>query len=351
MPTVSVIVPNYCHAPYLEQRIESILQQTFQDFELILLDDCSTDGSREILERYRNHPKVSGIFYNERNSGSPFKQWKKGLSKATGDYVWIAESDDFSSPCFLERCVRILDTRPDCSIVFTSSYIVDSHSRTIREEAPVKYPKHKQIRFGSRFFLYRFLCPRNTIYNAGMALVRRSALPAGDNYTQYRYCGDWLFWIQIVSGGGNVVYLAEPLNYYRVHDSNTTAESIATGRKHIETLRILEETFRLIDPPLICRLSIAGKHLLRIRKAAGSHWNEEPYLSVRLAWRERLPSSPDDNVLAQGIQRSSPQFHPLNSPGIDPATTGQTSKNTASDRYLPFPDANCTGNGKKELFL
>mgnify|MGYP001131519261 CR=1 FL=1 len=141
MPTVSVIVPNYCHAPYLEQRIESILQQTFQDFELILLDDCSTDGSREILERYRNHPKVSGIFYNERNSGSPFKQWKKGLSKATGDYVWIAESDDFSSPCFLERCVRILDTRPDCSIVFTSSYIVDSHSRTIREEAPVKYPK------------------------------------------------------------------------------------------------------------------------------------------------------------------------------------------------------------------
>ena len=263
MPTVSVIVPNYCHAPYLEQRIESILQQTFQDFELILLDDCSTDGSREILERYRNHPKVSGIFYNERNSGSPFKQWKKGLSKATGDYVWIAESDDFSSPCFLERCVRILDTRPDCSIVFTSSYIVDSHSRTIREEAPVKYPKHKQIRFGSRFFLYRFLCPRNTIYNAGMALVRRSALPAGDNYTQYRYCGDWLFWIQIVSGGGNVVYLAEPLNYYRVHDSNTTAESIATGRKHIETLRILEETFRLIDPPLICRLSIAGKQIGR----------------------------------------------------------------------------------------
>ncbi|MFR9128524.1 MAG: hypothetical protein ACLVJK_00075 [Alistipes putredinis] len=129
-------------------------------------------------------------------------------------------------------------------------------------------------------------------------------------------------------GGGNVVYLAEPLNYYRVHDSNTTAESIATGRKHIETLRILEETFRLIDPPLICRLSIAGKHLLRIRKAAGSHWNESPILGPpRLAGA--LPSSPDDNVLAQGVQRSSPQFRPLNSPGIDPATTGQPSKNTA----------------------
>lgn len=286
MPTVSVIVPNYCHAPYLEQRIESILQQTFQDFELILLDDCSTDGSREILERYRNHPKVSGIFYNERNSGSPFKQWKKGLSKATGDYVWIAESDDFSSPCFLERCVRILDTRPDCSIVFTSSYIVDSHSRTIREEAPVKYPKHKQIRFGSRSSSTVFSArgtPSTTQEWHWCGAVRSPQTTITPNtviaatgcsgYRSYR--------------GGNVVYLAEPLNYYRVHDSNTTAESIVTGRKHIETLRILEETFRLIDPPLICRLSIAGKHLLRIRKAAGSHWNEEPYLSVRLAWRER----------------------------------------------------------------
>lgn len=65
MPTVSVIVPNFCHAPYLEERIESILAQTYRDFELILLDDCSTDDSREVLERYRQHPNVSRIVYNE----------------------------------------------------------------------------------------------------------------------------------------------------------------------------------------------------------------------------------------------------------------------------------------------
>lgn len=290
MPTVSVIVPNYCHAPYLEQRIESILQQTFQDFELILLDDCSTDGSREILERYRNHPKVSGIFYNERNSGSPFKQWEKGLSKAKGDYVWIAESDDFASPHFLEECVSILDAHPDCAVVFTSSYVVDAESRIMREEIPIKCPDKKYLRFGCRFFAYRFLCPRNAIYNASMALIRRSALPKNECYTEYRYCGDWLFWIlTVISGGGrkSVVYLPKPLNYYRVHGSNTTAESIATGRKHLETLRILEETFRELDPPLICRLSIVGKHLQRIRKAAASQWNEEPYLSIHKAWRER----------------------------------------------------------------
>ena len=94
MPTVSVIVPNYCHAPYLEQRIESILQQTFQDFELILLDDCSTDGSREILERYRNHPKVSGIFYNERNSGRTVPENRERKSRrfrrSTRNRPWLS---------------------------------------------------------------------------------------------------------------------------------------------------------------------------------------------------------------------------------------------------------------------
>ena len=59
MPTVSVIVPNYNHAPYLKQRIDSILGQTYQDFELILLDDCSTDGSREVLEQYRSDPLLA----------------------------------------------------------------------------------------------------------------------------------------------------------------------------------------------------------------------------------------------------------------------------------------------------
>ena len=205
MPTVSVIVPNYCHAAYLEQRIESILGQTYQDFELILLDDCSTDQSREILERYRNHPRVSRILYNEQNSGSPFKQWKKGLAEATGRYVWIAESDDFASPHFLEQCVSILDKHPDCAVVFTSSYIVDAESRIMREEIPIKCLNNKYLRFGSRFFVYRFLCPRNAIYNASMALVRRSALPKNDSYTEYRYCGDWLFWIlPVVPGGGEI---------------------------------------------------------------------------------------------------------------------------------------------------
>src|SRR5690349_2386149 len=108
MLNISVIIPNFDHASFLKQRIESVLNQTFQDFEIIILDDCSTDNSREIIEQYRQHPKVSHIEYNKTNSGSTFIQWQKGLSIAVGEYMWIAESDDVSSPKFIEKMVGLL---------------------------------------------------------------------------------------------------------------------------------------------------------------------------------------------------------------------------------------------------
>lgn len=73
-PLISVIIPNYNHALFLKQRIDTVLNQTFQDFEVIILDDCSTDSSREIIEQYRGHSKISNIIFNDKNSGGVFKQ-------------------------------------------------------------------------------------------------------------------------------------------------------------------------------------------------------------------------------------------------------------------------------------
>jgi len=109
-PTVSVIVPNYNHARYLRRRVDSILAQTYSDFELILLDDCSTDHSREILASYRDNPKVR-VEFNAKNSGTPFKQWNKGVQMARGRYIWIAESDDYADFRFLARWFRSLMSR------------------------------------------------------------------------------------------------------------------------------------------------------------------------------------------------------------------------------------------------
>ena len=104
-PLVSIIIPNYNHARFLDERMTSVLEQTYQHIEVIILDDCSTDNSREVIEKYRSNPKVSKIVFNDTNSGSPFKQWYKGFQLCKGEIVWIAESDDSCEPTFLESLV------------------------------------------------------------------------------------------------------------------------------------------------------------------------------------------------------------------------------------------------------
>ena len=128
-PLVSVIVPNYNYARFLRQRIDSILLQDFTDYELILLDDASSDDSRSILESYRSNPHTACIVCNEQNSGSPFSQWQKGLSLARGKYVWIAESDDYAASSFLRETVDVMERHPEAVICFAGSSRIDPHGR------------------------------------------------------------------------------------------------------------------------------------------------------------------------------------------------------------------------------
>src|SRR5215218_1678286 len=120
----SVIVPNFNHGGFLEQRIESILRQTFQDFELIILDDASTDNSMAIIEQYRNHPKVSHIIQNKTNSGSPFRQWIKGIDVALGNWIWVAESDDFADETFLQSAADAIANNPTIGLYYCDTIFV-----------------------------------------------------------------------------------------------------------------------------------------------------------------------------------------------------------------------------------
>jgi len=83
MPKVSILVPNYNYARFLDQRLGSIERQTYRDFEVILLDDASTDDSVQILKRFAREHHCQ-LVCNEHNSGNAFKQWNKGLNLATG---------------------------------------------------------------------------------------------------------------------------------------------------------------------------------------------------------------------------------------------------------------------------
>ena len=121
MPKVSVIVPNYNYRRFLTKRIDSILAQTYQDIEIILLDDCSTDGSQELLKQYSKYPTFVKYLVNDKNSGSPFAQWERGMAFARGEYLWIAESDDYCKNNFLEVMVNALNDHPTASFAASGS--------------------------------------------------------------------------------------------------------------------------------------------------------------------------------------------------------------------------------------
>ena len=103
---VSVVLPNYNYARYLEERIASIDAQSYPIYELIVLDDASADNSLSVIEKSLSATPIdSQIIVNDENSGNVFKQWKKGVDQTAGDLVWIAEADDLSLPEFLDELV------------------------------------------------------------------------------------------------------------------------------------------------------------------------------------------------------------------------------------------------------
>ena len=128
-PVVSVIVPNYNHSAFLKERLDSILLQTYQYFEIIILDDCSTDNSVQIIENYRLNKHVTHVVLNEKNSGSTFLQWDKGIELAQGKYIWIAESDDVAHPCFLNTLVCQLEKYPEAAFAFSHSLLIDDNGK------------------------------------------------------------------------------------------------------------------------------------------------------------------------------------------------------------------------------
>ena len=247
MPKVSVIIPNYNHAPFLNRRIDSVLNQTYRDFEVIILDDCSPDNSKEIIEGYRGNPKVSHIIYNEINSGSTFKQWEKGILVASGEYIWIAESDDWCEIILLENLVVGIEAGVNCIISYCQSYCIFNNERIKFQSNHVKLSEY----IDGFEFIKSYILPRNPIFNASMALWRKSSYSLiSKEFTNFRLYGDYLFWIEL-STLGKVFVSAKLLNYFRTHDKNVSSKAFKDGLNFVESMQVLK---RLLSRNIIDKI-------------------------------------------------------------------------------------------------
>lgn len=234
---VSVIVPNYNHAAFLRQRLESVLNQSFEGFELIIMDDCSTDASRAIIETYRNHPKVSKIVYNEQNSGSAFKQWVKGIELAEGEWVWIAESDDWAELDFLERMMQAVKENPSCGLAFCRSYCTDEKGEPLWLVSDEK----NTVLYHGETFLRETLSLYNAIVNVSSCLFKRELFDPQkvELYKRMRLCGDWFFYV-LLAEQADVVEVQSPLNYCRRHGSNISEDAETRGLSFLEGVDVLD---------------------------------------------------------------------------------------------------------------
>ena len=258
-PLVSVIVPNYCHAPYLTERIESILNQSFRNFELIILDDCSSDNSKDVIMEYKDNPYISHIIFNEHNTGNTFKQWEKGVSLAKGKYIWIAESDDYADENFLDSALTMFCMHDDCVMVKTGSYQVNEKGRILlrdwdvwKEDETVHYYKGKDyIRHNMLHFNY--------IYNASMVVFRKDVFMRIDkSFQRLRYTGDWQCWIEMLMNG-NICEYRRKLNYFRQHQNKVSAWSEQTNKGILDQIRVMAYVVENIKLSAFRRMMVRGE--------------------------------------------------------------------------------------------
>jgi len=244
-PTVSVIIPSYNHARFLDKRISTVLNQTFQDFEIIYLDDASTDDSNLVFAKFAGDPRIRSIL-NKTNTGNPFKQWNKGIREARGKYIWVAESDDYADETLLETLVNALEKYPTSGIAYCQSWEVDendqilSNYQWVTDEHDSERWKHDFVNNGVDE-CSQYMVLRNTIPNASAVVFRKSIYEAiGGAPETMKLCGDWLFWCKMALES-DVAFVSEPLNFFR-KASSKGARGIA-GREGL----FIEEKFQVIQ--------------------------------------------------------------------------------------------------------
>lgn len=233
--SISVIVPSYNYEGYIKQRLQTIINQDYPIYEIIVLDDASTDKSVAIIRGLLKEQRIDyTLIVNRKNSGAVFGQWKKGVDIAKGDYVWIAEADDFSSSKFLGEVMQGFES-PGVVLSYCESNQVNEAGEKIAEnyleyvaDIGVERWSSPYVRQGYEEVI-EALSIKNTVPNVSGVVFEKSNLKSVledhiDLIRTYRVAGDWLVYVLLLKDG-KVAFSPAPLNMHRRHQSGVTIGS------------------------------------------------------------------------------------------------------------------------------
>ncbi|KQV01151.1 hypothetical protein ASD12_01045 [Mesorhizobium sp. Root102] len=283
LPRVSVVVPNYNYARYLSARLSSIADQTVRPYELIVLDDASTDESVEVIEQFLDDCDIPcRLVVNAENSGSVFRQWMRGVEIARGDYVWIAEADDLADPDFLAELLPAFE-RDHVVMSYCQSRQIDSTGHVLSEHyldyvADIDRSRWtKPYVVDGRQEIAEALYLKNTIPNVSGVLFRKGALRNalgnyGEEIMSFRNAGDWVAYLRVLEDGA-IAFSPRSLNSHRRHQSSVTVGSF--------DVRLLQEIVR-VQAETISRHNLGAAALKSAKVYA-----HELYRQFGLSTRER----------------------------------------------------------------
>ncbi len=303
-PKVSVIVPNYNHAPYLEERLRTIFGQTYPPYEILFLDDSSSDESVAVARRLAaESPVPFRLVLNAANSGSTFRQWVKGIDLAAGDLVWIAESDDTCRPELLERLVAEFRD-PEVSLAFCQSSMVGPDGRRLAEDylfatedlcadaMAVPIQRHRAPR-RSRSALSQ----RNTIPNASAVVFRRpEVLEERGELERLRLGGDWLFYAMRIRRG-KIAFVPEPLNGHRHHERTVRHAFERAVLLFEEQLAVKARIFEAFP---VSAAAISGS----MARSFVEYIDRLGYMVLRPPMTARSPAGGADRATPNGVRRT-----------------------------------------------
>lgn len=258
--------------------MESILNQTYDHFELIILDDASTDNSKEVLGNVSDSRLSHCIISQQNSGGRVFLQWQKGLEIAKGELIWIAESDDFCDPAFLEVLVPFFEN-PEVTLAYCWSRYVDSEGQDLPSP---EIPEQPVINEGESFVVSN-LSRTNGLYNASMIVFRKSVIPFidFDSVISKRLCGDWMFWIQVCERG-RVAYVNKALNNYRKHLGNVTGAMTKAGVDIIEGAQIIQYLIKRKYIPFLSKMELVNFYLTRLVSSQALSYSRKRKVSYQL---------------------------------------------------------------------
>ena len=234
MPKVSICIPTYNTARYLPEAIESVLAQDFEDYELVICDNASTDATSDICRAFTD-PHVRYIRFDEQTNQSG--NFNRCLQEARGEFITLLHSDDFFLPGFIADRVHRFEQQPGLGLIFGAVQIVNDRGAQLMTK--VHWDGDRSFLPGELLDALLMSC----IISPPSLMFRKTAMEqAGPFRTDLTWGHDWEWTLRLAEK--NAAYFSSrPLAAYRVHDGSGTSEILGAAKNGHQERRILQETF------------------------------------------------------------------------------------------------------------